>query len=77
VFCYIATLLGFFFICRYDAVKFLVNDNDKKEEAIKAIAQVYKYANTREKQEKYYSQIKSNCGKNSSNLTFNDAVCNP
>ena len=39
-------IIGFGLILRNDAVKFLVNDDNKKEKALKAIKQVYKYANS-------------------------------
>jgi len=74
---YAVTLVGFLVICRHDAVKFLINDENQKKEAKVAIRQVYKYCDTPEKEEEYYQLIKSKCGKSSSNLNFNDAVCNP
>jgi hypothetical protein len=71
------TLVGYFVFLRNDAVKFLINDEKQKKEAKIAIKQVYKYCDTPEKEEEYYNYIKSKCGKSSSNLNFNDAVCNP
>jgi len=41
-------------ILRHDAVKFLINDPKQKEEAKKAIKQVYKYCDTPEKEEEFY-----------------------
>ena len=47
LFGYVLLLVGYFLLLRHDAVKFLVNDDEKKEEALIAISEVYKHADSK------------------------------
>ena len=71
----VAVILAFVFIIRHDAIKFLIG-SDKTEEALLAIKEVYKHAQTPEEQMLYLQKLKASQGKKSSNLTLIDALCN-
>ena len=69
-------LASLFLVVRYEPIKFLIQE-DRTEEAILAIRQMYKYANDDEMAHKFIDRIRASSGKKSSDLTLRDALVNP